>query len=132
MDLEIIRIASDTKNNKDLNPHTHFSESKNPVCGNVVQIKLVVKGSKISDFAYQGKSCIYCQATASLLAKTSINKNFKKINELCDDANSFFDTGNKIFNEKWSLFNKLFKKKNLSRKECILLPFKTLQKIVSD
>ena len=26
----------------------------------------------------------------------------------------------------------IFKKKNISRKECILLPFKTLKKIVSD
>ena len=132
MDLEIVRIASDTKNNRDLKSHTHFSESKNPVCGDVVQIKLIVKSGKISDFAYQGKSCIYCQATASLLAKTSINKNFSEINELCDDANSYFKNDNKIFNEKWSLFNILFNQKNLSRKECILLSFKTLQKIVSE
>ncbi len=131
MDLEIIRIASDTKNNKDLNSHTHFSESKNPVCGDIVQIKLIVKSDKISDFGYQGKSCIYCQATVSLLAKTSINKNFSKINELCDDANSFFENDNEIFNKKWSLFKNLFNQKNLLRKECILLPFKTLQKIVS-
>ena len=131
MDLEILRIASDTSNNKNLDPHTHFSESKNPICGDVIQIKLIAKGSKVSDFAYQGKSCVYCQATASLLAKTSKNRSFKKINELCNDAKSFFNNENKIFNEKWSSFNKLFNKKNLSRKECILLPFKTLQKIVS-
>tara|TARA_Y100001958_G_scaffold147386_1_gene127978 strand:- start:786 stop:1184 length:399 start_codon:yes stop_codon:yes gene_type:complete len=131
MDLEILRIASDTSNNKNLDPYTHFSESKNPICGDVIQIKLIAKGSKVSDFAYQGKSCVYCQATASLLAKTSKNRSFKKINELCNDAKSFFNNENKIFNEKWSSFNKLFNKKNLSRKECILLPFKTLQKIVS-
>ena len=131
MDLEILRIASDTSNNKNLDPYTHFSESKNPICGDVIQIKLIAKGSKVSDFAYQGKSCVYCQATASLLAKTSKNRSFKKINELCNDAKSFFNNENKIFNEKWSSFNKLFNKKNLSRKECILLPFKTPQKIVS-
>ena len=131
MDLEILRIASDTKNNRDLNPHTHFSESKNPICGDVVKIKLMVKANKISDFAYQGKSCVYCQATASLLSITSINKDFKKINEMCIAANYFFNSEDETFCEKWSLFNKIFHKRNLSRKECILLPFKTLQKIVS-
>ena len=132
MDLEILRIASDTKNNRDLNPHTHFSESKNSICGDVMKIKLVVKANKISDFAYQGKSCVYCQATASLLSITSINKDFKKINEMCIAANSFFNSEDETFIEKWSLFNKIFHKRNLSRKECILLPFKTLQKIVSE
>ena len=33
------------------------------------------------------------------------------------------------FNDKeWSVFKKLFKKKNIVRKECLKLPFKTLSK----
>ncbi len=33
--------------------------------------------------------------------------------------------------KKWKSLNKIFNDKNLSRKECILLPFKTIKKIVS-
>ena len=55
-----------------------------------------------------------------------------KINELCNDAQSYFNGDKKIINKKWDFFKKLFQKKNLPRKECILLPFKTLKKIVSN
>ena len=35
-------------------------------------------------------------------------------------------------NKNLKLFSKLFVKKNLSRKDCILLPFKAMKKIVSN
>lgn len=130
MDLEILNIASDTNNNKDIINHTHYSKLKSPLCGDEIKIKLVIKGDKITDFGYQGKSCIYCQASASLLSKISINKKIGKINELCDDAKLYFNGNLKNFEEKWKILKKLFRKKNFSRKECILLPFETLKKII--
>ena len=91
-----------------------------------------MKKNKIIDFGYQSKSCVYCQASASLLSKVSIGKKSIYINELCDDAKSFFESGNDIMHKKWVIFNRLFNIKNLAQKECILLPFKALKKIVSD
>tara|TARA_B100000614_G_scaffold217679_1_gene203040 strand:+ start:322 stop:615 length:294 start_codon:yes stop_codon:yes gene_type:complete len=96
-----------------------------------VLIKLIIKNEKIVDFGYQGNSCIYCQASASLLSKISINNKKNKLNELCDDANSYFDGNFEIIEKKWLFLKKLFKKENIIRKECILLPFKALKKIVS-
>ena len=132
MDLEILNIASDTDNNRDIKNHTHFSRLKNSLCGDEMLIKLIIKNEKIVDFGYQGKSCVYCQASASLLSKISINSKKKKLNEICDDAKSYFDGNLRIIDKKWSFLRKLFKKKNISRKECLLLPFKTLKKIVSN
>ena len=132
MDLEILKIASDTENNKDIKNHTHFSKLKNSLCGDVMLIKLIIRDEKIVDFGYQGKSCVYCQASASLLSKISINNKKKELNELCDDAKSYFEGNSKIIENKWLFLRKLFKKKNISRKECLLLPFKTLKKIVSN
>ena len=132
MDLEILNIASDTDNNRNLKNHTHFSKLKNSICGDEIQIKLIIKEDKIVDFGYQGKCCIYCQASASLLSKISINKNKLKVEEICNDARSYFEGNFEIINRKWKDLGQLFKKKNVSRKECILLPFKTLKKIVSD
>jgi nitrogen fixation NifU-like protein len=132
MDLEILRIASENNNNKYIQNHTHHSKLKNPLCGDEMQINLIIDEERIIDFGYQGKCCVYCQASASLLSKISINKKKSKINELCDDAKSFFDGNSDIIKKKWKLMRKLFKPKNKARKECILLPFKTVQKIVSD
>ena len=132
MDLRILEMASDTKNNKNIKNYTHFAKSKNPLCGDEIQIKLVIKDEKLIDFGYQGKSCIYCQATASLLSKNLINSKKNKINELCDFAKSYFNKKNENIEKKWSFLSKLFNQNNISRKECILLPFKTLKKIVSN
>ena len=130
MDLEILNIASDTDNNRNLKNHTHFSKLKNSLCGDEIMIKLIIKDDKIVDFGYQGNSCIYCQASASLLSKISINNKKSKLNKLCDDAKLYFDDNFEIIEKKCLVLKKLFKKKNISRKNCILLPFKTLKKIV--
>ena len=82
MDLEIIKIAEDTNNHKDIKNHTHYSKLKNHLCGDEIQIKLIVKKNKIVEFGYEGKSCVYCQAAASLLSKVSIDKEVIKINQL--------------------------------------------------
>ena len=132
MDLKILEIASDTENNKNVKNYTHAAKSKNPLCGDEIQIKLVIEDEKIVDFGYQGKSCVYCQATASLLSKKLINSKKNKINELCDYAKSFFSKKQESIEKKWSFLGKLFDKKNMSRKECILLPFKALKKSISN
>ena len=131
MDLEIINIASNTDNNRNIKDHTHHSKLKNPLCGDELQIELIIKDNKIIDFGYHGKSCIFCQASASLLSKISINNQTDKINSLCDESKFYFDDNIEIVEKKWVLLRKLFKKKNISRKECILLPFNALKKILT-
>ncbi len=128
MDLEILKIASNTENHKILTNFSHSSKQKNPLCGDEMQISLKISNNKILDFAYQCKSCIYCQASASVLSRVSINNTIDKIRELVSFAETFFSNNKNTFPKEWKIFNKLFNKKNVSRKECLMLPFKTLAK----
>ena len=128
MDLEILKIASDTRNHKVLKDSSHFAKFKNPLCGDEMNVSLMVKGEKITDFAYECKSCIYCQASASVLSKTSINKSIEKKIEITTFVSNFFENTSSKFPKEWKIFEKLFNEKNISRKECLLLPFKTLAK----
>ena len=131
MDLEVLHIAANTDNNRNIKNRTHTSKLKNSLCGDEMQIELVMKNKKILEFGYQGKSCVYCQASASLLSKISINNQKDKINNLCDEVEFYFDDTVKIPDKRWNSLKKLIKKKNVNKKDCILLPFKTLKKIVS-
>ena len=131
MDLKVLNIAANTDNNRNIGDRTHVSKLKNSLCGDEMQIELIIKNKKILDFGYQGKSCIYCQASASLLSKISMNNQKEKINNLCDEAEFYFDDNVKISDNKWASLKKLIKNKNINKKNCILLPFKTLKKIVS-
>ena len=131
MDLEVLKIASNTDNHKIIEGHTHISKQKNPLCGDEMEISLVVKNEKIIEFGYQCKSCIYCQAAVSLLSRKSINKPIKTINKITNLALIFFEKNDISFKKEWLIFNKLFDKKNISRKECLKLPFKTLAKALN-
>ena len=128
MDLEILQIAADIKNNKEIKNFTHKSKFKSQLCGDEIEISIIIRDEKIIDMGYQCKSCVYCQASASLLSKLSINKSLTKIKELSEFVNNFFKSSNLKFSKEWKAFEKLFDKKNISRKECILLPFKTVTK----
>ena len=131
MDLGVLKIATNTDNNRNIKNRTHVSKLKNSLCGDEMQVELILKNEKILDFGYQGKSCVYCQASASLLSKISINNQKEKLNDLCDKAELYFDDNIKITEKGWISLKKLIKKENLNKKDCILLPFKTLKKIVS-
>ena len=132
MDLEILKIASDTKNHKVIDDYTHISKQKNHLCGDEMQISLKVSNKKIIDFAYQCKSCIYCQASVSMLSKSSLNKPIKTVKDFITSIDVFFENNKIEFPKDWKKLEVLFNKKNIARKECILLPFKTLSKALKN
>ena len=131
MDLEIIKIASNTDNNNILKDYTHIAKHKNPLCGDEITIYLKLNNEKIIKFYYQSKSCIYCQASVSLLSRYATNKSLLNIKFLIKEIDKYFRVDKFILPKKWHIFKKLFKKENFSRKECLLLPFKTLSKILN-
>ena len=132
MDLRILEIASNTENNKILNKHTHKSKNKNPICGDEMEISLLVKDNKIIDMGYQCKSCVYCQASVSLLSQNIKNKSLEEINEFINNCENIFENTKIILEKKWINFKELFDKKNISRKECLLLPIRTIDKAIND
>ena len=128
MDLEILQIASNTKNHKVVKNHTHSSKNKNPICGDEMEIRLLVKNDLIEDIGYQCKSCIYCQASVSMLSGKIKNKKIDQIKNLFVSVESFFGNAEIKINKEWEDFKKILNKKNIPRKECLLLPFKTISK----
>ena len=132
MDLKILEIASHTENNKVIKNYTHQSRNKNPLCGDEMEISLIVKNDIIEDIGYQCKSCVYCQAAVSLLSRSVIQLPIEKISDFLSQASFFFnenfDQLKKVNINNFKDFKKIMNIKNISRKECLLLPFKTLSK----
>ena len=116
MDLRILEIASNTENNKVLDKHTHKSKNKNPICGDEMEISLFIENNKVIDMGYQCKSCVYCQASVSLLSQNIKNKNLDEIKEFIIICEKIFDDTKINLEKKWKSFKELFDKKNKSRK----------------
>ena len=128
MDLRILEIASNTESNKELSGATHYSKNKNPLCGDEMEISLIVRDNIIKDMGYKCKSCIYCQASVSLLSRKIKNKKINEIKSFINTAENLFDDVKSSLNQHWNDFIEIFNKKNISRKECLLLPLRTVLK----
>ncbi len=126
IDKEIIKIASNTENNGVLDHHTHSSKLKNRICGDEMKIYLIVKDDKIINFKYECESCIYCQASVSLLSRNAKNKSIEKVKNFAKQAKNCFEENSKSFDKDWKEFDKIMIKNNISRKECLLLPINTM------
>ncbi|MDC1093187.1 iron-sulfur cluster assembly scaffold protein [Pelagibacteraceae bacterium] len=125
---EIIKVASDTKNFGLTNKYTFKSSLKNSLCGDKIKIELIVKKLKINSMKYETESCIYCEASASLLAKKIKNLNISTI------VKDLSEIKNVIYSKKLPLplnfkdFKILINKNNFSRINCINLPFDAVLK----
>ena len=97
-----------------------------------MEIRLIVKNNKIVDMGYQCKSCVYCQASVSLLSQNIKDKSLDEIREFIDICENIFENTKTILEKKWISFKELFDKKNISRKECLLLPLRTVNKALDD
>jgi len=125
IDKEIIKIASNTENHGVLNNHTHSSKLKNAICGDEMKIYLIVENDIIKGFKYECESCIYCQASVSLLSRKAKNKTVEKIKVFAEQAKNCFTNVKNSFDKEWKEFDNIMTKNNISRKECLLLPINT-------
>ena len=126
MDLRILEIAAHTENNKVVENYTHKSKHKNPLCGDEMEISLIVKEDVVKDMGYQCKSCVYCQASVSLLSRKIKEKKVDDIKKFINVGEQLFEDAKVSMEKNWKDFKEILDKKNLSRKECLLLPLKTI------
>tara|TARA_A100001037_G_C14763819_1_gene463025 strand:- start:215 stop:616 length:402 start_codon:yes stop_codon:yes gene_type:complete len=125
---DIIKLASNTSNSGLKNKYSHKISLKNSTCGDKITLELIADNKKISSMKYETISCVYCEASASLLAKKI--KNFK-----LKDIKKDFITLKKVSTKKkgeipkkLSDFQKLFNSDNFNRLKCIFLPFDAVLK----
>ncbi len=128
MDLRILEIAAHTENNRVVENYTHKSKHKNPLCGDEMEISLIIKEDVVKDMGYQCKSCVYCQASVSLLSRKIKEKKVDDIKKFIKVGEQLFEDAKVSIEKHWKDFKEILDKKNLSRKECLLLPLRTIAK----
>jgi nitrogen fixation NifU-like protein len=100
-----------------------------------MEISLIVKDNIIQEMGYQCRSCVYCQASVSLLSRWVVQASVEKISNFVSNSELFFeenfDQTKKINIKGLNDFKKILNPENISRKECLLLPFKTLSKALN-
>ena len=131
MDKKLIKIASNLKNFHSIDNYTHSYKLKSKLCGDEIQVFLTVKNDRLINFKYETKSCIYCQASASLLSRVSINKETKKLKVLYESLNKSFVKKSDL-KKNWNKFLVIINKSNIARKDCLMLPLKAALKALKN
>ena len=129
---EIIQIAADTSNCGIKMNSSLVSTSKNKICGDKITVAVETFNNKIVKMSYETESCIFCQASASLLSKIIKKSNIDTLRDDLNEINTSHKNKKIILKKKYKPFRKLFQQKYKERYNCILLPFNALLKAVNN
>jgi len=129
---EIIKIASDTSNCGIKENSNFISTSKNKFCGDIITVEIEIYNNKIERMYYDTESCIFCQASASLLSSIVKKSNIENLRIDVNEIIMSHKNKKIILKRKYKPFRKLFQQKYKERFNCILLPFNALSKIVGN
>ena len=128
IDKNIIRLASNTKYYGLDGIYTHKSSFKNSKCGDLIKIEVNIYSNKIKSLRYETESCVFCQASASVLSNRIIGSNIKSLKKNFLYLKKITSRGGYKLPKNLKFFNVLFKKKYANRLDCIMLPFNALLK----
>ena len=128
IDQEIIKLASNTSNYGLKNKYSHKVTLKNNICGDKITLELMSNGKKINSMHYETISCIYCEASASLLSQKIKNLDLKDFKNDFEILKNISKQKRIKIPKKYSQFRKLLNSDNLNRFNCIFLPFEAVIK----
>jgi nitrogen fixation NifU-like protein len=128
---EIIKIASDTSNCGIRKNSNFIATSKNKICGDIITVEIEIFNNKVERMSYDTESCIFCQASASLLSKIIKKSNIENLRNDVNEINFSHKNKKIVLKRKYKPFRKLFQQKYKERFSCILLPFNALLKIMN-
>ena len=124
---EIIKIASDTRNYGIKKKSLYVATCKNRLCGDRITVEVEISKNIIKKMHYETESCVFCEASASLLSKIIKKKTIKEFLSLADRVKK----KKIVLTKKYQPFKKLFHFKHKERINCVMLPFDALQKAIS-
>ena len=125
---EIIKLASNTSNVGLRDKYSHKVSLKNSFCGDKITVEIVASEKKISSMKYETESCVYCEASASLLSQKIKNLDIKDIKNDFVNLKKIYKNKNIKIPNKYSDFKKLLNSDNFNRFRCIFLPFDAVVK----
>ena len=125
---EIIKLASNTSNVGLKNKYSHKISLKNSTCGDKITLELITDKKKICSMKYETVSCVYCEASASLLSRKIRNIKLKDIKKDFVILKTITSKKDAKIPKRLSDFKKLLSSDNFSRFKCIFLPIDAVLK----
>lgn len=136
----ILDHGRNPRNRRQLDNSTHTAIGDNPLCGDRIELSLVIDGETIKEAAFTGQGCAICLASTSVMTGEIMDKTIVGAKKIMED---FRDSlvlpparggkkggGSSSVSEKLAAFKGV--RTSPMRVKCALLPWHTLAKALGD
>ena len=130
---KILELASANRKSFEINDFNFSKEVKNPLCGDLVEVRVNIINSSIKNLSAKVKGCALCEASAGVVVNYFLNKNLPT-----NDFMEYFDKWltkdyDKYPNElpeELKIFSPIQDIKN--RHTCVKMPFEAFFKSIKN
>ncbi len=130
---KILKLASTNRESLEIIDFNFSKEVKNPLCGDLVEVRINIINNSIKNLSAKVKGCALCEASAGLVVNYFSNKNLP-INDFMEYFNKWlsknYDNYPDELPEELKIFSPIQDIKN--RHTCIKMPFEAFFKSIKN
>ena len=130
---KILELASINRKSLEINDFNFSKEVKNPLCGDLVEVRINIINNSIKNLSAKVKGCALCEASAGLVVNYFSNKNLP-INDFMEHFNKWLNNNHDNYPnelpEDLKIFSPIQDIKN--RHTCIKMPFEAFFKSIKN
>ena len=130
---KILELASINRKSLEINDFNFSKEVKNPLCGDLVEVRINIINNSIKNLSAKVKGCALCEASAGLVVNYFSNKNLP-INDFMENFNKWLNNNNDNYPdelpEDLKIFSPIQDIKN--RHTCVKMPFEAFFKSIKN
>lgn len=126
-----MRLAANATGSGTLKNPDAVGTLDNPTCGDRITIQVKLQDGRITELAHENRSCMLCQASASLLAEKAIGLNIADVEKIRLQVKHLLENGGDTTDLPWEELRYFAPvKDHKSRHICVLLPLNALDTIL--
>ena len=130
---KILELASINRKSFEINDFNFSKEVKNPLCGDLVEVRINIINNSIKNLSAKVKGCALCEASAGLVVNYFSNKNLP-INDFMEHFNKWLNNNHDNYPdelpEDLKIFSPIQEIKN--RHTCVKMPFEAFFKSIKN
>ena len=130
---KILELASANRKSIEINDFNFSKEVKNPLCGDLVEVRVNIINSSIKNLSAKVKGCALCEASAGVVVNYFLNKNLPT-NDFMEYFDRWlakkYDEYPDELPEELKIFSPIQDIKN--RHTCIKMPFEAFFKSIKN
>ena len=130
---KILKLASTNRESLEIKDFNFSKEVKNPLCGDLVEVRINIINNSIKNLSAKVKGCALCEASAGLVVNYFSNKSLP-INDFMEYFNKWLSKNHDNYPdelpEELKIFTPIQDIKN--RHTCIKMPFEAFFKSIKN